>query len=616
MEYVELGKQTCLINRIMKIFHLLLIVIVLVSFFVPSLNAQQQQQQQQEEEHQHQHQQQQQQEEQQEQQEQVQQTARSDSNIVFSETNILIEKKEKNAVKAIPSDVIFDVFGTWVDAQVDNDKSFLEQFIYNQRGDSAPLKTDPFRNLFEPKQSTPNDQPLLLSMAQNVVKITTGDPTNSHTSLDQLLTTASEVAMNRAPRKRNMQQLWDLFTTNIQQVMLQLMASFDHISFDLFNPISFYYFVEQEDECITPSWKRKQHRYHKSLEMNTIKELHNALFLSQLAYSKTANDIQNGLKTFLNNSYVLIYANMEGVPGEPAHFLAMKKETKPLTPFFPWQSKSHDLEILLVVRGTKELGDVVSDGLLVPVNFRTGKVHGGIGKAGKFLVTQHIHTLQHLLNVSKRDSIRLTMIGHSLGAGAAAVAAMEFNDYHWISVNSIGFGCPAILNLALSESTKNYITTVVSDADIVPRMSGASLANMLLDVMSYDWTAKALEDVEQFLDFLNGTVPIDIPKASILDWVQKGMETNEKPKFDQVRKDRLPVVLYPPGTCIHMFRDGFGFTATYTPCSFFNRVEFSRTLFDDHLIPPGYHEAMLGMLRDGTDNLNDDFEHDIMAIPM
>jgi Lipase (class 3) len=578
-------------NRFMNILLIILIVVVLVPFFVPSLNAQH---------HQH----------------ELQQSALADSNIVSSETDIRSEK-ENDALKATPPDLIFDVFETWVDAQVDTGNSFLEQFIYNQPADNAQqITTDPFDNLFGHKESTSNDGPSLLSMAQNVMTIASGDPMDSHSSLDKLLFTAREVIMNRAPRKRTLQEQWELFTNNIQQVMSQLKESLDHISFDQFNPLGLYYFVEQEDERITPSWKRKQHRYHKSLEVNTLQELHNALFLSQLAYAKTSVDIQDGLKTFLNNSYVLIYSNTKGVPGEPAHFLAMKKESNPLIPFFPWQIKSHDLEILLVVRGTKELGDAVPDGLLAPDDFRTGKVHGGIGKAGKFLVTQHIHTLQHLLNVSKRDSIRLTMMGHSLGAGAAAIAAMEFNDYYWISVKSIGFGCPALLNLELSESTKSYITTVISDADIVPRMSGASLANLILDVMSYDWTTKALEDVEQFLDFLNGTVPFEIPKASILTWVQKGMETNDKPKFDQVQKDRLPIVLYPPGTCIHMFRDGSGFTATYTPCAFFNRVEYSRTLVDDHLIPPGYHKAMLGMLRDARDNLNDDFEHDLIAIPV
>jgi hypothetical protein len=511
------------------------------------------------------------------------------------------------------SNHVFDVFGRWVDEKVDTGKKFLENNVYNQRGNTD--SQDPFDRLFGFTPAAASEGPSFLQMAQSVMKIATGDPLDSHASLDHILSTARQVSADNSRNTRSLQQMWELFTTNIQECLAQLKASFDHVSFETFNPIALYYFVELEDERKNPSWKRRKHRYHKSLDVVALKELHDALYLSQLAYANTVADIQHGMKTFVNNSYELIYSKTEGFPGEPAHFLALKKDTKPLHPPFPWQAKSHPLEILFVVRGTKELGDALSDGLLVPGDYRDGKVHGGIGKAGRFLVDQHIATLQHLLSVSKRDHIRLTLVGHSLGAGAAAIAAMEFNDYDWITAHSIGFGCPALLSLELGRSTKDYITTVVSDADVVPRTSGASLANMLLDVMSYDWTSKGMEDVEQLLDFLNDTVPFEIPKKSIMDWVEAGVEKNEKPFFGKVQKDRLPMVLYPPGTCIHLFRDGSGYTGTYTPCEFFDEIEFSRTLVEDHLIPPGYHRAMVGMLREHTGNLNEDFVHDLMAIP-
>jgi hypothetical protein len=193
---------------------------------------------------------------------------------------------------------------------------------------------------------------------------------------------------------------------------------------------------------------------------------------------------------------------------------------------------------------------------------------------------------------------------------------MLFNQYDFIEATAIGFGCPALLDLAQSESTKDYVTTVVTDADIIPRMSGATITNLLLDVMANDWTSRALEDMDQFLDFLNATIPIDVPKDLIMNWVNETLVKNDRPFFDQVPKERMKQVLYPPGDCIHVFRDGAGFTGTYTPCKFFREVDFARTLLDDHLVAPGYHRALLDIMRDITKDLHFDFEHDLMALPV
>jgi len=526
---------------------------------------------------------------------------------------------------------VFDVFGTWLDEQVGMGKKFLETNVFNQfsKGNEDASPADQFDQLFGSEPSTSNDNgPSLLSMAQSVTNMVMNEDSSDHTSLEHLIFTARQFSATNVRTRRSMQQLWELFTTNLQECFLQFKASvLDEVSLERFNPVSIYYFVEREEERTTPSWKRRYHRYHKVLdEVKTLHELHNALYLSQLAYAKTLEDIQHGIRRFSNHSHELIYATTEGFPGEPAHFLALKKESstqqQPLPPLIPWQKTtnkpSRELEILFVVRGTKELGDALSDGLLIPKDYRNGKVHGGIEASGQFLVKQHIDTLHHLLNVSQRDSIRLTLVGHSLGAGAAAIAAMEFNNYPWIHANSIGFGCPALLNLELSVSTKEYITTVISDADVVPRMSGASMANLFLDIMSYDWTPKGLVDVDLFLDFLNETVFFEIPKARIMDWVKVGMQKNEVPYFNKVPKDRLPIALIPPGTCLHLFRDGSssGYMGTYTPCEFFQSIEFSRTLVDDHYIPSGYHKAMVSMLRDTTGNWNENFQYDLMAIPV
>jgi Lipase (class 3) len=193
-------------------------------------------------------------------------------------------------------------------------------------------------------------------------------------------------------------------------------------------------------------------------------------------------------------------------------------------------------------------------------------------------------------------------MGHSLGAGAASIAAMELREHDFLKVEAVGFGCPSLLSKELAESTKDYITTVVNDADIIPRMSGASVTNMLLDIMEYDWTDDAVEDVQftlvrakETFSFANLLPDTD----AILDWVRDFLRKEVRPKYENlVAGDRLPTVLVPPGTCIHTFRDGYGFSATYVPCHMFDAVEFSLTLIDDHLISTGYQRGMLGAAQD------------------
>jgi Lipase (class 3) len=88
---------------------------------------------------------------------------------------------------------------------------------------------------------------------------------------------------------------------------------------------------------------------------------------------------------------------------------------------------------------------------------------------------------------------------HSLGAGAASIACIEFNENHSESIEAhcIGFGCPALLNSELSERWKKNITTVVNDSDMIPRMSGATVANLVVDLLEFDYTVYAMDDVRE-----------------------------------------------------------------------------------------------------------------------
>jgi len=386
--------------------------------------------------------------------------------------------------------------------------------------------------------------------------------------------------------------------------------------------IALIYYIANQEEKYTPSWKRQQHRFYEKITPQVVLELHDALYLSQLAYVNKITDFRTGLRDFQQGTWELAYGTTESLPTMPANFLLVHKNPAPfhdeyVESVLPWEKKKdNELEIALVVRGTKNLPDILADATLGVEDYRGGKAHGGILASGKALVDFYAPKLRELLMHSGRDKIRLYIVGHSLGAGAGAVSAMEFREFDFIEVEAVGFGCPALLSPELSESTKDFITTVIADADIVPRMSGASMVNAILDLVGFNWTAMARDDLKFTLDRIDETTPIANiqhllpPKSQVLKWSEEILNYTATEEFD-----RVPISLIPPGNCLHLFRDGVGFTGSLTPCDYFSGVEMSRTMLDDHLVIPGYHRALLTMMRDWNQDFNFDFRHPIAKIP-
>jgi len=456
-------------------------------------------------------------------------------------------------------------------------------------------------------------------------------PPTDETKNEFLASLLGQVRMNLDHLDKNIIgfEFLDIILDAMDKAYGQLQNTFGDLveDIDITIPLALKYFLEQEDGMKNPSWKRGQHKFHSSIPKKKVMELHEALYLSQLTYVSTIEEFNLGLSKFQNGMWELGYGIAKSLPDMPAHFLLIHKNIKPLPdtkyqiPLLPWEYiKDTELLVALAVRGTKELADAIADASLEPVEYREGYSHSGILKNGLNLAKRLLPKLEELLKLSGRDKIRLYLAGHSLGAAAAAIAAIEFNDYEWIIAESVGFGCPSLLSQELSESTKDFVTTVVADADIVPRMSGASINNLFLDLIEFDWTSSVLKDIEVSLEKVRALKPLIkniLPKTDdVLQWAEELINSKIRPKLDErEKKKRIPNFLIPPGNCIHFYRDGVGYSASYIPCSFFSSIDLARTLVDDHMIMTGYHRAMVTIVRDWEKNFNFDFEHDIASIP-
>ena len=411
-----------------------------------------------------------------------------------------------------------------------------------------------------------------------------------------------------------------------KMVFDQMHASFvaDNVDLDikLFNPISFNYFLEHDESIKTASWKRRKHRFLEQLDdLQRIYALHDALYLAEASYLDSVDDVTAAVQDdFVGGgaSYLLVYCQTEAEPRQPAHFIAIQKQKKPKSQgLFPWQKGENVLEVLLVVRGTKEVSDMLSDCLLESRAYGSGYAHDGVCQSGLFLVEKQTEFLEHLLTESGRDSIRLSLVGHSLGAGAAAIACIEFNKHDKIDATCIGFGCPALLTKDLSLQWESKITTVVCDADCVPRMSKNTVSNLMLDIMSHDWTARALEDVQQLMSVLKINIPFELPEDKIqnaLQWVTDYLSKEIKPGIAKISHDRADVQLFPPGKCIHMFRNGQGVSMHYVPCDFFDQFDVCYTMVDDHLIPSGYNRLLHELARERNKDSTFCFRNDVNVL--
>ena len=380
----------------------------------------------------------------------------------------------------------------------------------------------------------------------------------------------------------------------LRQDMDALSKSFEgsvgHIDLSQLFPTSLFYFLEAEDERKNPSWKRRMHRFCPGINIDEVNALNNALYLAELAYEKSIDDIKSGLEE-ASEPFELVHCITEGEPRRPAHFVALKKQQS------IWSSA---LDIIIVVRGTSTITDAITDCICEPVDYRGGKAHSGILDSGKYLVQTHLALLENLKKMSGKRRLNITLIGHSLGAGAAAIAGMELKECPDNHVNVIGFGCPALLSEDLSRDVASYMTTVIDDSDLVPRLSGASIGNLLLDIQEYDYVPSSRRDIVQAFDELERASPGTLPKS----FVQRMMENVDyvfanyvSPTIKPASEERSEPVLFPPGRCVHFYRDGYGITGNITPCTFFREIDLSRRMIDDHLITPGYRQIFLDLMR-------------------
>ncbi|KAK3233400.1 hypothetical protein CYMTET_56300 [Cymbomonas tetramitiformis] len=285
-----------------------------------------------------------------------------------------------------------------------------------------------------------------------------------------------------------------------------------------------------------------------------------------------------------------------------AHFIALENDTK---------------QIVLGLRGTASIDDVLTDICATsdPITLAGGHAHSGMLEAARWVVQQTAETLAKIF--ADNPDYTLRVIGHSLGAGTAALVSYLLRNKIGFSaaippekVQGICFATPACMSEDLIKSVASYVTTVVLHDDIVPRASLNALDLLRQEITETYWEEEmpdgpfkselirskeaalkrsAFRDarktevkgkVSQFMEGAPEKLKSALPPSPFLSKSEPQVEAAAAPPAK-----RENCALYAPGQLYHIVR-GEGESATLVKGdsgSVFQRIVLSPTMISDHL---------------------------------
>jgi uncharacterized membrane protein YgcG len=172
----------------------------------------------------------------------------------------------------------------------------------------------------------------------------------------------------------------------------------------------------------------------------------------------------------------------------PAYFLALDRASK---------------TAVVCVRGTASLRDALTDLSLKVVPFMDSFAHLGVVQSAMALHNAVKLELKQALDGNKGYSV--VVVGHSLGAGTAALLTMLLADGSDTKaklknkLQAYCFAPPSVvaLDLSISPRFKPMITSVCMNYDLIPRLTMQSLDALRKEVTEYSWEKEMMDAAQR-----------------------------------------------------------------------------------------------------------------------
>mmetsp|Transcript_12466 Transcript_12466/g.17271 ORF Transcript_12466/g.17271 Transcript_12466/m.17271 type:complete len:540 (-) Transcript_12466:43-1662(-) len=354
--------------------------------------------------------------------------------------------------------------------------------------------------------------------------------------------------------------------------------------------------------------------FHQNLSIHTelivkdvelAKRLHRASQFACAAYGwKLLTFSQKSAKTFYDNAFAGEAANekllleLTGVKKEDI-VVARWHTCKKFSPGHFIVLDHQDKAVVLCVRGTFHYRDCLTDLSAKYYPYKGGYAHYGILCAAKQLAQDVTPTL--IEQLKKNPGYKLIVIGHSLGAGTASLLSTLLHDEYNIDLHCYALAPPCVLSLDLAAQCSSFITSVIVNDDIIPRLCWGSV-NDLKECLVYLLNQKdgSLGRMFQILSAGNNLGETVTKKLSSFLRVSPTPDLGAK-KFSER--------LYPPGTCYHIYRSSNAWGSKYdmmetSSPSMFSDIIISNTMFTDHM--PDLYERAIKRTLDRIVKINDE----------
>ncbi|CAL5080247.1 unnamed protein product [Urochloa decumbens] len=271
--------------------------------------------------------------------------------------------------------------------------------------------------------------------------------------------------------------------------------------------------------------------------------------------------------------------------------------------------------VILGIRGTHTVYDLVTDLIALsdkkvsPKGFST---HFGTYEAARWYLRHELGIIRKCLE--KHKDYKLRLVGHSLGGASAALLAImlrkkskEELGFSPDIISAVGYGTPPCISKEAAESCASYVSTVVLQDDIIPRLSAASLARLRNEILKTDWVSVLeKEDLRHIVDIVTNAKLVvssiqdvarklgdyaKIVSASTNSDVAKAPADSTKVLSSDTDDVFVPDDLFLPGTLYYLQRDIENINGvedeSYTlwkgdPGENFQRILLSGNLISDH----------------------------------
>ncbi|CAE7945705.1 ECHIA [Symbiodinium sp. KB8] len=129
--------------------------------------------------------------------------------------------------------------------------------------------------------------------------------------------------------------------------------------------------------------------------------------------------------------------------------------------------------IMVAIRGTFSMSDVLSDVLATQTLYKEHVIHEGVLASARWVYSKVAPVLHR-----ESEGGKIVITGHSLGGAVAALLAWLLREDAGLPARAFVFGVPQVTDEALARKMARFVTGIIHARDIIPMLSQKSVEDL------------------------------------------------------------------------------------------------------------------------------------------